>query len=78
MVNTSFMRWGNPDTTTDLICLCCFRTIARSQDQADLLTAEGDHICSPFGDFVFPHLDALQDPHRQDQSTMSGEDCHAD
>ena len=78
MANTGYMRWGNPDATTDLICLCCFRTLARSRDQDDLFVAEGDHICNPFDDLAFVHSDALQGPHGQEQTTMPSEDCHAD
>jgi len=78
MVNTGFMRWGNPDATTDLICLCCFRTVACSRDQADLLAAEDGHICNPIDDLAFLHSDTLQHPHEQEQTTMPSEDCHAD
>ena len=77
MVSTGFMRWGDPDATTDIMCLFCFRTVARSQDQADLLAAEDDHICNPFDDLGFLHSDALQGLRGQKQTTMPCEDCRA-
>ena len=78
MVNTGFMRRQNSDATTDVICLCCFRTVARSKAHADLLAAEEDHICNPFDDLVFLHSEALQGPRGDNQSTVSSEDCRAD
>jgi hypothetical protein len=59
MVNTGFMRWHNLDATADVICLCCFQTIARAQSFDDLLAAEDDHACNPVEDFMIPQPDAL-------------------
>ena len=60
MANTGFMRWQNPDATADLICLCCFQTIARAQSSADLLAAGDLHTCNPLEDFVTHQPDPLQ------------------
>jgi hypothetical protein len=47
MVNTGFIRSVNPDATADLICLCCFQTIARARPRTELVAAENEHICDP-------------------------------
>ena len=47
MINSSFMRLQNPDATADVICLNCFKAIARSQQMRDLAVAENNHICDP-------------------------------
>ena len=78
MANIRFMRWENSDATADLICLCCFRTLAHSRHQNDLLAAEDDHICNPLDDLAFLHSDALKGPHGQERSSMPSEDCRAD
>jgi hypothetical protein len=59
LVNSGFIRRQNPDSTADVICLCCFRTIAYSQAQADLAAAEKNHGCSPFDEFVLFRSDRL-------------------
>jgi hypothetical protein len=59
MVNTGFMRWQNPDSTADIICLCCFKTIARAGSCAELLEAEEYHNCDPLEGFVVPQPDPL-------------------
>jgi hypothetical protein len=60
MAETGFMIWHNPDTTLDLICLCCFQTIGHAQSRADLLAAEDLHVCDSLEDFVTPQPDPLQ------------------
>ena len=35
------------DGTFDSICPTCFQTIAQSTCEADLLNAEGGHVCNP-------------------------------
>jgi hypothetical protein len=78
MGNTGFMRWENPDATTDLICLCCFRTLACSRDQDELIAAEDDHVCNPFADLSFLHSEAFKGLHRQEETNMQTKDFHAD
>ena len=60
MVNTGFMRWINPDATADVICLCCFQTIARAQSVDELLASEGEHTCNPADEFLIPQPDPLE------------------
>jgi hypothetical protein len=50
MSNLAFVQRQNRDSTTDLICLGCFLTVAHSREQADLVAAESEHICNPFSD----------------------------
>ena len=45
MNEIGFMRWRNPDSTIDLICLSCLKTVARSRVHTDLSSAEVDHVC---------------------------------
>ena len=52
MTNSGFVRRQNNDSTTDLICLGCFQTVAHSQEQADLAAAETEHACDPFCDLL--------------------------
>jgi len=47
MIDSSFLRLRNPDSTADVICLNCFQTVARSQEHIDLIAAESDHTCDP-------------------------------
>lgn len=47
MRSTGFMQWHNPDATANVICLCCFQTIARANSLADLLEAEDERMCNP-------------------------------
>ena len=60
MVNSGFIRRQNSDSTSDVICLSCFRTIARSQAQADLTVVENNHDCNPLGKDVLFHSDELK------------------
>jgi hypothetical protein len=75
MVNTGFMRRQNPDSTADVICLCCFRTVAFSQAQYDLASAENDHICNPFDDLVLLQSGCLQ--HEQEKTALPLKECRA-
>jgi hypothetical protein len=63
MANSGFGRRHNGDSTTDLICLSCFQTIAHSREQADLAAAERDHACNPFSDLVQLHSRLAEDCH---------------
>ena len=47
MATPRFVRRSNKDSTTDSICLACFRTIATTAREADLVSAEEKHICDP-------------------------------
>jgi hypothetical protein len=60
-----FMQRQNGDSTTDLICLYCFRTVARSGEQSDLAAAEREHMCSPFDELVMFRSGSLADLSRQ-------------
>jgi len=64
MVNTGFMRRNYRDMTADVICLCCFQTIAHSKPVGDLATAEEEHICTPHEDIVVSQTDPLQGLYR--------------
>jgi hypothetical protein len=59
MANSGFIRRQNPDSTADVICLSCFRTIAYSQAQADLAAAENNHDCIRLDEFTLLHSDKL-------------------
>jgi hypothetical protein len=59
MVNSNFIRRQNPDSTVDVICLSCFRTIAYSQVQTDLSSVENSHGCTPLDEQVLFHSDKL-------------------
>ena len=54
MIHSNFMRLHNPDSTSDVICLNCFQTIAISQEQFGLASAESNHLCSP-SDLILQH-----------------------
>ena len=60
MVNTGFMRRNYQNLTADLICLCCFQTVARSKAVAELAATEDEHICNPYDDHVVPQPNPLQ------------------
>lgn len=45
---SGFVRRQNDDSTTDLICLGCFQTVAHSEGQADGTPVDSDHVCNPF------------------------------
>jgi hypothetical protein len=47
MIDLKFVRRANKDSTTDSICLVCFRTIANAQWESDLDLAEERHVCDP-------------------------------
>jgi hypothetical protein len=59
MVNTGFMRQNYHGMTADLICLCCFRTVAESKPVGELAAEENNHVCTPFEDLVAPQPDPL-------------------
>jgi hypothetical protein len=59
MRSTGFMRWHNLDATADVICLCCFQTIARTHSLSELLAEEDDHACNPVEDFMIPQPNPL-------------------
>jgi hypothetical protein len=52
MTNSAFARRQNNDSTTDLICLGCFQTVARVEEEADLAAAEIDHACDPYNELL--------------------------
>jgi hypothetical protein len=60
MVKAGFMRWINADQTTDVICLCCFETIARADSLDELLVAEDHHCCKAWDDFLLPQPDPFK------------------
>jgi hypothetical protein len=45
MAELRFVRRVNRDSTTDSICLSCFRTIAAAQWESELDLAEERHVC---------------------------------
>ena len=47
MVSTGFVRRVNRDSTTDSICLSCFKPVARAADDFDLAGEENLHTCQP-------------------------------
>jgi hypothetical protein len=47
-----FTRRPNPDSTTDSICLRCFRIVATEPDAINLEAAEQDHACTPEDELV--------------------------
>jgi hypothetical protein len=54
------MRQNYRDMKADLICLCCFQTVAESKPVSELAEVEAKHICDPYKDLLFPQ----PDPHR--------------
>jgi DNA-binding response OmpR family regulator len=60
MPNAGFLRWQNPDSTADVICLGCFRTVASSQAQDEIATAEANHTCNPFDDLGQSQLESAR------------------
>jgi hypothetical protein len=65
MMKSGFMQWQNGDSTTDVICLDCFETIANSGEQPDLAAAERDHVCSLFHGLVMFLSGSLADLSKQ-------------
>jgi|HubBroStandDraft_2_1064218.scaffolds.fasta_scaffold2803659_1 hypothetical protein len=57
MAKAGFMRWINEDETADVICLCCFETIAQARSLDELLVAEDHHSCKAWEDFLLPQPD---------------------
>ena len=47
VTDIGFIRRENPDSTTDLICLRCFMTVANAKHAPDLLTLGLLHCCDP-------------------------------
>jgi hypothetical protein len=47
MAKATFVRRANRDSTTDSICLSCYRTIARAMWESELDRAEDSHECDP-------------------------------
>lgn len=48
MATATFVRRENPDSTTDVICLKCFQTIAKKlTGEAGLTDIEPEHKCHP-------------------------------
>ena len=39
----AFVRRTNPDSTNDLICTTCYRTVVHTADESVLAKAEQDH-----------------------------------
>jgi len=60
MAKAGFMRWINADETEDVICLCCFETIARARCLDELYVAEDLHSCKGWEGFLFPQPDPFQ------------------
>jgi hypothetical protein len=42
-----FARSQNPDLSTDSICMDCYRMVASTRSEAELLAAEQGHVCAP-------------------------------
>jgi hypothetical protein len=47
VVSTGFVRRVNRDSTTDSICLSCFKPVARAAAEFDLADEENLHTCEP-------------------------------
>ena len=45
MLTSNFVRRVNRDSTTDSICLSCFRTVATAEWELELDLAEERHVC---------------------------------
>jgi hypothetical protein len=60
MARAGFMRYINADETADVICLCCFETIARADTLDELLVAEDLHYCKAWEDFLLPQPDPFK------------------
>lgn len=56
MNETGYLPWKNPDSTIDLICLGCFKTVAQSRVQAILAAAETEHKCNPLDLALLPSV----------------------
>lgn len=44
---TGFVRRVNRDSTTDSICLSCFKPVARAAKDFELVDEENYHTCAP-------------------------------
>jgi hypothetical protein len=60
MMPTGFAHRENFDHTIDSICKCCFRTIAKSEDESDLARAEAEHCCSAGMDLSLDEEESLR------------------
>jgi len=57
MINSGFMRQNYRDMKADVICLCCFQTVAQSKPVSELAAVEEEHVCNPRRDFFVPQPD---------------------
>jgi hypothetical protein len=70
MINPGFMRWLNPDSTIDVICLNCFETVVKSGIRDALGAGEKDHVCNP-SDLVLLRSASVPS-HRQEKTAVPG------
>ena len=47
VTTTSFVRRVNRDSTIDSICTSCYRTVATSEEESNLVDEENIHVCEP-------------------------------
>jgi hypothetical protein len=47
LTDTGFIQRENSDSTTDLICLRCFLTVGRMQNESDFSALKLLHSCDP-------------------------------
>jgi hypothetical protein len=47
VTTSSFVRRVNPDSTTDLICLDCSKTVATAKQESELTRKKNTHACEP-------------------------------
>jgi hypothetical protein len=47
LIQTYFARSHNPDFTIESICMDCYRTVANTRCEAELIAAEQGHVCAP-------------------------------
>jgi hypothetical protein len=52
--HSSFQHFHNQDGSWDSICMRCFETAARANNESDLALAAQDHSCTP--PFIAQHV----------------------
>lgn len=48
----AFARRRNYDSSVDSICLQCYQTVARAENDIGLAPHEENHLCNPFGEWL--------------------------
>jgi|GEM_PF-5825851 len=44
----TFVRYENPDSTLELICIHCLQVVARRMRPSEVVKAQETHVCDPW------------------------------